>query len=316
VDLESDLIDEVASLLTVARTPAIIAGRGAVLADAGAVIESLADRIGAVLCTSVQARELFRNHRQNIGIVGPFGHEVTAELLQEADCVLAVGVALNPFQTGSIDGNARVIQLDVNPESFGQFSSVDYAIVADARLGVSVLDRALEAAKTRHASAWMTEAMQARVAAARVPSPLPVPTVDKDGRVPVARMLRGLDAALPAAGRVVIVDGGDFLFNVIDEISISDPKSWVWTADFSSTGVGLGIALGVTVAAPNRECVLFVGDGGLMMSLQELETAVRERIPLIVVVLDNCAYQAEVRVMDSIGKPPTLGQFDEADSRP
>ncbi|MGH3261747.1 MAG: thiamine pyrophosphate-dependent enzyme, partial [Trebonia sp.] len=183
-------------------------------------------------------------------------------------------------------------------------------IVADARMAVEAIEQALETAGISQKSAW---AGDARVASAARPVLAQAPEEpDESGRLPLASVLRRLEALLPA-DRVVIVDIGDFMLHTIDEISVPDPRSWIWTADFGSIGLGLPIGLGVALGRPDRRCVMFAGDGGLMMSMQELETAAREQIPLTIVVLDDCAYRPEVRFMEALGKPGDVGLFDEVD---
>lgn len=311
-DPTSDAIDQVAGVLAWSRKPVIVAGRGAVLSGARDAIVALAERLGALLATSVQGRELFAGHPLNIGLVGSYGTDAGVELLTEADCILAVGVALNVYQTGggTLAANARMIQIDSEPARVGAFTRVDNAIVADARMAVEAINRALEDAGISQTSAW---AGDERVTSADRPALDEAPDEpDDSGRLPMASVLRRLESLLPA-DRVVIVDIGDFMLHTIDEISVPDPASWIWTADFGSIGLGLPIGLGVALGKPGRHCVMFAGDGGLMMSLQELETAARERIPLTIVVLDDCAYRPEVRFMEALGKPGDVGLFDEVD---
>lgn len=314
-DPQCDAIDEAAGLLAWARKTVVVAGRGAVLSGAREEIVELAERTGALLATSLQGRELFRGHPRNIGMIGAYGTDTAVELLTEADCILAVGVALNAYQTGggTLAANARVIQIDSDPSRIGEIARVDGAIVADARLAVRALNRALEQAELPPSGAWASDALPDRVASASRPAlGSPPAEPDASGRLPMTPILRGLETILPPE-RMVIVDAGDFVLYTIDEISVPDPGSWVWTADFGSIGLGLGVGLGTALARPDRHCVLFAGDGGFMMNVQELETAVRERIPLTMVVLDDCAYRPEVRFMEALGKPGDVGLFDEID---
>lgn len=311
-DPDSDAIDEAAGVLAWSRKPVIVAGRGAVLSGARDAIITLAERLGALLATSVQGRAMFAGHPSDIGLIGSYGTDTTSELLAEADCILAVGVALNIYQTGggTLAANARTIQIDTDPARVGAFTHVDNVIVCDARLAVEALETALGAAEISHAGAWDDDP---RVPMAARPALEPVPgEPDESGRLPMAPVLRHLETALPA-NRVVITDIGDFMLHTIDEISVPDPASWVWTADFGSIGLGLPIGLGVALGASDRRCVMFAGDGGLMMSAQELETAARERIPLTIVVLNDCAYRPEVRFMEALGKPGDVGRFDDVD---
>ena len=313
-DPGSDAIDEVAGALAWARKPIVVAGRGAVTAGAREQIVRLADRIGALLATSLQARELFRDHPQNIGIIGSYGTETAVELLAEADCILAVGVALNFYQTGggTLAANARVIQIDDDPERIGSIARVATAVIADARMAVEAINVALESAEIESTSGWMGESTRPRIEQAAQRTPPAPPDADEDGRLPMTPILHALDALLPSE-RVVIADAGDFVLYTIDQITVPDPTSWVWTADFGSIGMGLGVGLGTALARPDRHCVLFAGDGGFSMNLQELETAARERLPLTIVVLDDRAYRPEARYMEALGKPADMAFFEEID---
>jgi thiamine pyrophosphate-dependent acetolactate synthase large subunit-like protein len=113
--------------------------------------------------------------------------------------------------------------------------------------------------------------------------------------------------------RVVVADGGHFVGFPCIHVSVSSPEQFVPTVDFGSIGLGLATALGAALARPDHTTVLFVGDGGLSMSLQELETAVRERVRLLVVVLDDQAYVAEVHHLRVQGKDPACAYMRSPD---
>jgi thiamine pyrophosphate-dependent acetolactate synthase large subunit-like protein len=312
VDPSSDVTDEAAGMLAWAKRPVILAGRGAIAGDARHAIEALADRIGALLVTSVQARELFRSHPRYAGPVGTFAAEGTTPILAEADCVLAVGIALNRHQTGGgpVVADARVIHVDRRAEAVGQYGNVDLGIVGDVRSVVSAIDRALAEADVQPAVHWQNPDMVARIQAARARvEPTPVPA---SGPLPGTAFLDALDGLLPE-DRLVVADGGKALVFAFDAITVSDPSCWVWTIDFGSIGLGLSMGIGAALARPDRHCIVFVGDGGLMMSLQELETAVRERVPLTVVVMNDGAYAAEVDVLARTDKPGDLALYGDVD---
>jgi thiamine pyrophosphate-dependent acetolactate synthase large subunit-like protein len=130
------------------------------------------------------------------------------------------------------------------------------------------------------------------------------------GKLPITAVVAELEALLPG-DRMVIVDGGLFMYFAVDGISVPDPASFVWTLDFGSIGLGLPMGIGTALARPDRRCVVIAGDGGLVMSIQELETAAREHVPLTVVVLNDAAYGAEVRFLEANGKLPKVATFED-----
>jgi acetolactate synthase-1/2/3 large subunit len=91
------------------------------------------------------------------------------------------------------------------------------------------------------------------------------------------------------------------------------PQSLLWMFDFGAVGSGLGAAAGAAVAQPDRTTVLFIGDGGLLMTLGDLDTVARERIPLLVVCLNDRAFGAEVMHMQAIGVPVEPARFPTPD---
>lgn len=110
----------IAKLLAAAKRPAILAGRGAHLRDAGPSLAKLAEHLGAVLTTTVMADGLFYGHPLYAGISGGFGDDHASRLLAETDVLLAVGAALTTWTTrhGELYGRARIVQIDDRPDAF------------------------------------------------------------------------------------------------------------------------------------------------------------------------------------------------------
>jgi thiamine pyrophosphate-dependent acetolactate synthase large subunit-like protein len=92
-----------------------------------------------------------------------------------------------------------------------------------------------------------------------------------------------------------------------------DARSWVFVNAFQAVGLGLGVAIGSAVARPDRVTVLAIGDGGLLMSLTELETAARLGLPLLIVAYDDAAYGAEVHPFGAAGHDVSLVRFPDTD---
>ena len=94
------------------------------------------------------------------------------------------------------------------------------------------------------------------------------------------------------------------------------PGHFKFTSNFASIGLGFGTALGVAAARPDSTTVLMVGDGGFLMTLGELETVVREELPLVIVVLNDCAYGAELHFLKMHQLPVTTSVFPDVDFAP
>jgi len=123
-------------------------------------------------------------------------------------------------------------------------------------------------------------------------------------------LLLELDRLLPPE-RVVVTDNGNFFGFIPPHVSVPSPDHFKLSSDFAVIGLGLGMALGVAVARRDLQTVLFIGDGGLLMSLGELETVARLDIPLTIVVMNDSAYGAEKHFLELRGIPGGTAMFPD-----
>jgi thiamine pyrophosphate-dependent acetolactate synthase large subunit-like protein len=106
------------------------------------------------------------------------------------------------------------------------------------------------------------------------------------------------------------MDGGHFFGFPTQDIPVSEPSRYIFTMDFGSIGLGLGAAVGAAVAHPDRVTVTAIGDGGLMMSLGELDTAVRYELPILIIVYNDAAYGAELHFLRMSGIDDREARFE------
>ena len=123
---------------------------------------------------------------------------------------------------------------------------------------------------------------------------------------------RELDRILPAE-RIVSVDSGNFMGYPSTYLSVPDEFGFCFTQAFQSIGLGLYTAIGAAKARPDRLPVLGAGDGGFLMAIAELETLVRERIPLVAIVYNDSAYGAEVHHFDADDEDLDVVRFPQVD---
>jgi thiamine pyrophosphate-dependent acetolactate synthase large subunit-like protein len=300
-----DAIRRTAVLLERAQRPAIIAGRGAVLADAGPSLQRLAELAGAALATSAPANGLFAGHPHALGISGGFASPQAVEVLQNADLILAAGASLNYWTTrhgALIADTATVVQIDVEAEAIGRHHRADVGLHDDANRAVSLLADELERRSPRPTSPgtarhWHDE---------------PYDDAGSDTNIDPRTFSRELEWRL-GPDKAVAVDSGAFMGYPSMYLSVPDARAWVFANGFQSVGLGLGNAIGAAVARPDRPTVAAVGDGGLFMALAELDTAVRLELKLLVAIYDDRAYGAEVHHFAPDGHDVSRVQFPDAD---
>jgi thiamine pyrophosphate-dependent acetolactate synthase large subunit-like protein len=312
-DPSARAIADAADLIARAERPAIIAGRGAVLADAAAELERLGQSIGAVLATSAPANGLFAGLPYALGISGGFASPFAARLLPTADVVLVFGASVNHWTTkhGAMIGReARVIQVDVEPRAIGRNRPADLAIIADAKATARAL--ADELAGRGHARpGFRTKQLADDIAKGAWRHDLYEDASTEEWIDPRTVSI-ALNELLPA-NRAVAVDSGHFLGYPSMYLEVPDARAWLFPNGFQAVGLGLGNAIGAAIAQPDRATVAAIGDGGAFMALGELETAARLKLTLLVVIYDDAAYGAEVHHFAPMGHDVSLVRFPDAD---
>jgi len=309
----AEAIAAVADLLQGAQRPAIIAGRGAVLAQARDQLERLGALTGALLATSAPANGLFAGLPYALGISGGFASPFAAELLPQADVVLVVGASVNQWTTKHgtlIAPTAKVAQIDVEARAIGRNRPADIAVLGDARASARKLADELE--RRGHSSTgFRTPERGQRIAAGRWRDD-PYDDATTEAWIDPRTLSIALNEILPAE-RAVAVDSGHFLGYPAMYLDVPDANAWVFPNGFQAVGLGLGNAIGAAVARPDRPTVAAIGDGGAFMALAELETAARLKLKLLVVIYDDAAFGAEVHHFEPIGHDVSLVRFPDAD---
>jgi thiamine pyrophosphate-dependent acetolactate synthase large subunit-like protein len=304
-------VARLADALAGARRPVFLAGRGA--DDAREPLVALAERAGALLATSAVARGLFRGEAFALDVSGGFASPVAASLIRDADVLVGWGCSLNMWtlRHGALVGaGTTVVQVDLDSDALGAHRPVDLGLVGDAA-GTA---RAVEAelARRGHSSAGarspeLAERLAREVRWRDVPY-----DDDSDASAIDPRTLSiALDDLLPTP-RTVAVDSGNFMGYPAMYLEVPE-GGLVFTQAFQSIGLGLATAIGAAIARPDRLTVAALGDGGALMGVAELETAVRLGLGLVVVVYDDEAYGAEVHHFGPDGHPLDTVRFPPAD---
>ncbi len=306
-------IEAAAALLRQSRKPVILAGLGAHRAGAKAALEQLAERTGALLATSARGKDMFRGHPCNLGIIGSFSHSAARRLVAEADCVLVFGASLNllTMSFGHSLPKVPLIQVDAQRGNIGRWHPADVAVVGDARLAAEALLAALPAGSNAERPFRSQETLKVlrEFDIARDFQPANTPRTVDPRSLGVA-----LEKLLPAK-RNLVYDAGNFL-GIVPYLSVPGPGHFKMTSDFASIGLGFGTALGVAKARPDETTVLVIGDGGFLMTMGELETVVREDLPLVIVLMNDCAYGAELHFLKMRDLPVAKSVFPDVDYAP
>jgi len=275
--LDPEAIARAADILGKAKRPLIVAGGGAL--GAGAELLAVAEALGAPVST-------FRRGRGAIPTTHPLAVSFTEghRYWREADAVLAVGTRLYWQQSvWGIDASLPVVRIDIDPAEPDRFRRPACPIVADAADALRALGRALPGtprtwgtARTEN-RAWFDERL------ARME--------------PQMGFLRAMRAALPEDG-IFVEDVTQLGFISRLAWPVAAPRRYLSPGYQDNLGWSYGTALGAQAALPGRKVLCVAGDGGFMYQAQELATAMRHNLPVVVVVFDDGAFGNVRRIQE------------------
>lgn len=301
---DPDAIEQAVAIIASAERPIILAGLGAVKAQSACV--ELAQRCGACLATTLPAKGLFHDQAFSLGVAGGYATEGAKDLFKQTDLVIGIGARLasHTFDGGSLTPDAKVIHIDLDPqESVQGRKASDLQIASDALSGVEALLQAVTA-KT----AWRTTSMQKRTAAAIT---LPDHRDTPDGALHPMAVIKALDEVIPHNCHIVNTSGHSAYYAA----QMNDHPQCHYTVirDFGAIGNGTSFAMGIATAHPNRPVILIDGDGSALMNIQELETIVRHRMKILIIVLNDGAYGSEVHKLRADGVTEAGSVFGRPD---
>ncbi len=296
------VLDEIATALRGAQRLFLLAGRGAWLAGAGEALGELASATGALTASTALGRGIFPDARYDLGITGGFGADGAMELIREADVAVVFGASLNQFtmRFGELFApGTRVFQVDIAPAAthahIGGFVRGDARVVAEELVARLAGDAQADANGTDAAAGAKPWRESVDVAGSRAYAP--GDDLAPDGRLDPRSAARRIAELLPE-DRVVVSDGGHFIgwANMYWPVASPDRMMMIGTA-YQSIGLGWPSVVGAALARRDSTVVLTSGDGGGLMAIADLESAVRAAGGRgMAVIWNDAAYGAEVNL--------------------
>jgi pyruvate dehydrogenase (quinone)/pyruvate oxidase len=272
-------LDAAAAVLSGKRKVAILAGAGA--RGAGTELEAVAEKLGAPIVKAQLGKDCVPDDSPyTTGPIALVGSRPSEEALEQCDALLIVGSTMPYIEFYPAPGQAVCVQIDDKPDRIGLRYPVDVPLVGDARATLAELlpllqhndDRAfLQQAQDGMREWW--ELLDARGTSADVPMKPPVPA-------------HAVSEAL-AADAIVCGDSGTVTTWSARQIKVRRGQSYSFSGTNCSMAAGLPYAIGAQVAFPDRQVVVFTGDGSLTMQLGDVLTAVQHRLPIKIVVTKN-----------------------------
>jgi 5-guanidino-2-oxopentanoate decarboxylase len=292
-----DAIEAAAKLIAEAKRPIIIAGGGSI-ASATEVV-ALAERIGASVLPTIAAKGVIPD-RHPLALESSLDRPTTQEFLKTVDLVLAVGTELaepDVWLDGPLEFGGPMIRIDIDPAVLARDYAPAVAIQADAKATIA----AILAALSRHGTSedgfnGSNEVARQRAAERAKLTPLEMKHI---------KVLEALRRAVPEDGQV-FTDMTQIAYTGYCFYPASAPKTWFFPVGYGTLGFALPAAIGGQIAAPKRPTVAMMGDGGFLFTMQELATAVEQKLPIAILLWNNDSL-AQIRDGMKARGIPTIG---------
>ena len=290
---ERELVSQAVALIQAAKRPLIVTGGGTIYAEATAELQSLAESFGIPVVESQAGKgALAWHHPMNAGPVGTNGGLAANRLARDADLVIAIGTRLGDFVTSSKTAfghpEVKFIGLNVVPLDAHKLRALP--LVADAKRGLEQLHLTLKEVGYRGTgSAYRNEVARLKAEWDRTVDDLRA--VKEPQNLAQSEVIGLVNEAFGGQATVICAAGtmpGDLLKLWRPE----EPKAYHLEYGYSCMGYELPAGLGVKLAEPAREVVVFIGDGSYLMMNTEIVTAVAEGLAFTVVLVDNHGYQS------------------------
>ncbi len=281
-----DKIEQAAELLANAKRPFLHAGKGVLWADATREFVALGEHLAAGMSTSLGARGVVPEDHPHYFFL--FDLQASALARNEADVVLVVGSRLGEYDGWGMPpawghpSKQKTIQIDIDPYAIGLNRPVDLGIVADAKAALTAL---LIAVKNRTAPRGEMPDLERyrELTAQTMAGGFQYLTAEPKHGVNPGQMVAAVREFF-ARDAVTVLDGGNTVLWGVAYNQIFEPNSFLYSVKMGYLGTGLPFAIGAKLAAPSRAVYCITGDGALGFNIMELETAVRENAPVIVIV--------------------------------
>jgi len=284
-EINAEHVAEAAALIDAAERPFALVGQGVILSGAEQQLKDFLEKADIPAgATMLGLSAMPTDFRLNKGMLGMHGNVGPNRKTNQCDVLIAIGMRFDDRVTGELKSYARqakIIHLDIDASEQGKNVRADVKVLGDAKASLSALTNAVRPA--RH-TAWIESfATDEAEEWEKVIEKEIHPT---DGKLHMGEVVRRVSEATNH-NAVLVTDVGQNQMVGVRYFQYTQTRSVVTSGGLGTMGFGLPAAIGAKLGAPDRTVCLFVGDGGLQMTIQELGTIMQERLDVKIILLNN-----------------------------
>ncbi len=283
-EIDESRILEAARLINLSRKPMALIGQGVILGGAEKELRDFLEKSGIpAAATLLGLSALPSDHPQYVGMLGMHGNYAPNIKNRDCDLLIAIGMRFDDRVTGDPSNfgiNAKIIHMEIDPAEINKIVYADVAVTGDVKRTLPMLTEKITACDRK---AWIEEF---RVCRNIEHEEIIEPAVSPRG--PHLRMGEVVDAvARQFDDAILVTDVGQQQMFASRYFRFKRTRSIITSGGLGTMGFGLPAAIGAKIGAPEREVCLFVGDGGLQMTLQELGTIFQSQVGVKIVLMNN-----------------------------
>lgn len=284
-DTAPQSLEDAARLIAEAEKPLVLVGQGVELGEAQDELRAFIEKIDAPAgCTLLGLSALPTAHPLNQGMLGMHGSLANNKMTQQCDLLIAVGMRFDDRITGKLSTYARQakkIHFDIDPAEINKNVHVDVAVLGNCKETLAAVTALVP--QKQH-TAWREAFRPWHEEERRI---VIEPQVHpQDGALRMGEVIRRV-TELTHDRAIMVTDVGQNQMMAARYFRFSEPRSVVTSGGMGTMGYGLPAAIGATFGAPERPVCLFIGDGGLQMTIQEFGTIMEQGAPVKIILLNN-----------------------------
>ncbi len=271
-------IETAVSMIQKAKRPYIFVGGGAVLSGASKELHEFVKKVDAPVCDTLMGKGAFDgNDDLYTGMLGMHGTKASNLGVSECDLLIAAGVRFSDRVLGNAKkfaSGAKILQFDVDAAEINKNITVDACVIGDLK---EILTRINTKLPQENHTDWITHVMDFKVK-----YPLKYPAEGLSGPFIVEEIYRATNGEA-----IITTEVGQHQMWAAQYFKYTKPRTLLTSGGLGTMGYGLGAAIGAQVANPGKQVINIAGDGCFRMNMNEIATAVREKLPLIEVIVNN-----------------------------
>lgn len=277
-EIDENDLDKAAQMIAHAKRPYVFAGGGIVISEAAVQLKEFVEKIQAPVCDSLMGKGAFDGtDLKYTGMLGMHGTKTSNYGVSECDLLIAVGVRFSDRVIGNAKKfahKAKILQIDIDPAEINKNIRADFSIIGDAKDVLTKLNSRLP--QMEHTE-WMSHILEYTKK-----YPLNYPDSGISGPYLMDTVYR-----LTKGDALIVTEVGQHQMWAAQFYKYSKPRTLITSGGLGTMGYGLGAAIGAQIANPDKIVINISGDGCFRMNMNEIATAVREKLPLIEIIVNN-----------------------------